>query len=86
MTGLGPLGYIVGPFARTGRFYAQVWSRYLGGESADLPVVRPTPRSSKRVEREVEAALEFYDQHGWLANPDDGLVQSGLVDRRAVEA
>ena len=71
-----------------------MWSRYLGGESADLPVVRPTPSLAvhalldevlvsvfrvfrklpdaevfERVEREVTAALEFYEQHGWLENP-----------------
>ena len=90
-----PLGHIVGPFVRTGRFYAQVWSRYLGGESADLPVVRPTPSLAvhalldevlvsvfrvfrklpdaevfERVEREVTTALEFYEQRGWLENPE----------------
>ncbi|WP_099020554.1 alpha/beta hydrolase family protein [Mycolicibacterium palauense] len=41
--GLAPFGHVVGPFARAGRFYAQTWTRYLGGESTDLPVVRPSP-------------------------------------------
>lgn len=45
--GLGLLGNIVGPFARTGRYYTRSWSHYLGGNEADgneadLPVVRPT--------------------------------------------
>jgi len=95
MPSLGPLGHFVGPFARTGRFYAQAWSRYLGGESADLPVVRPTlslaahalldevlvsvfrvfrglPDAEvfEKIEREVAGALEFYEQHGWLEDPE----------------
>ncbi|MDY6997688.1 MAG: hypothetical protein SW019_13890 [Actinomycetota bacterium] len=42
--GAGSLAQVVGPFARAGRFYAQTWTRYLGGESVDhLPVVRPSP-------------------------------------------
>ncbi|MBX7435068.1 hypothetical protein JDV09_23645 [Mycobacterium sp. Y57] len=41
--GTNPLAHVVGPFARSGRFYAQAWTRYLGGESTDLPVVRPSP-------------------------------------------
>lgn len=93
--GLGPLGHIVGPFARAGRFYAQVWSRYLGDQPSDLPVVRPTPTLAvhalmdevlvagfrlfrgmpgpevfERVQGEVTAALEFYEQKGWLADPE----------------
>lgn len=43
LVGANPLPHIVGPFARAGRFYAQTWTRYLGGESVDLPVVRPSP-------------------------------------------
>lgn len=40
--GVGPLGQIVSPFARTGRYYAQSWWHYLGGQPSDLPVNRPT--------------------------------------------
>ena len=43
MAPVGPLGHVVNPFVKTGRFYAQTWARYLGGESADLPVVFPSP-------------------------------------------
>ncbi len=95
LPGLGPLGHIVGPFARTGRFYAHAWSRYLGDQPADLPVVRPTltlaahalldevlvtgfrlvrgfPEQEvfESIEREVAAALGFYERNGWLENPE----------------
>jgi hypothetical protein len=93
--GIGPLGHIVRPFARTGRYYAQSWWDYLGGRPRDLPVARPTlalaaqalldevvlagfrmvRRASElhvfeRIEREVAAALEFYERNGWLDNPE----------------
>jgi hypothetical protein len=92
---VGPLGHILRPFARTGRYYAQSWWRYLGGQPSDLPVARPTlalaanalldevvvtgfrmvrqfpePHVFERIEREVAAALEFYDRSGWLDNPE----------------
>jgi len=95
MAPLGPFGHVVSPFAKAGRFYAQTWSRYLGGESADLPVVFPNPTLAahalmdqvlvsvfrvirglpdvevfEAIEREVIAALEFYEQNGWLDNPE----------------
>ena len=95
MAPLGPFGHAVSPFAKAGRFYAQTWSRYLGGESADLPVVFPNPTLAahalmdqvlvsvfrvirglpdvevfEAIEREVIAALEFYEQNGWLDNPE----------------
>jgi hypothetical protein len=95
MAPLGPFGHVVSPFAKAGRFYAQVWARYLGGESADLPVVFPNPTLAahalmdevlvsvfrvirglpdvevfEAIEREVIAALEFYERNGWLDNPE----------------
>jgi len=95
MAPLGPFGHVVSPFAKAGRFYAQTWSRYLGGESADLPVVFPNPTLAahalmdqvlvsvfrvirglpdvevfEAIEREVIVALEFYEQNGWLDNPE----------------
>lgn len=94
MTPPGPLGHVVSPLAKTARFYAQTWTRYLGGESPDLPVVFPNPTLAahalmdqvlvsvfrvvrgvpgvevfESIEREVTAALEFYERNGWLVDP-----------------
>ena len=38
----GPLVSFVGPFTKTGGFYARSWRDFLGGERDDLPVARPT--------------------------------------------
>ncbi len=37
-----PLRHVVMPFTRTGRFYARSWQAYVGRESGELPVARPT--------------------------------------------
>ncbi|MCP9270617.1 alpha/beta hydrolase family protein [Mycolicibacterium arenosum] len=38
----GALNAVVGPFARTGRYYADTWRHYLAQESGDVPLARPT--------------------------------------------
>ena len=38
----GPLASFVGPFTKTGGFYARSWRSYLGGDNGDLPLARPT--------------------------------------------
>jgi len=37
-----PLANIVGPFAKTGGYYARAWGAYLDGGESELPVARPT--------------------------------------------
>jgi hypothetical protein len=36
------VGNVVRPFRKTGRYYAQSWRDYVGGQSGDLPLTRPT--------------------------------------------
>ena len=36
------LGAVVGPFTRTGSYYAQSWRDYLDGQPRELPIARPT--------------------------------------------
>lgn len=38
----GPLGNLLRPFDRTGRFYAQSWRDYLAPPDSALPIARPT--------------------------------------------
>lgn len=38
----GALGAVVGPFTRTGSYYAQSWRDYLDHEQGGLPLARPT--------------------------------------------
>jgi hypothetical protein len=38
----GPLSQVLGPFTRTGGFYARCWGNYLDHEPGELPVARPT--------------------------------------------
>ena len=40
--GAGALGAVVGPFTRTGSYYAQSWRDYLDRTPRDLPVARPS--------------------------------------------
>ena len=40
--GAGALGAAIGPFTRTGNFYAQSWRDYLDRQSRELPIARPT--------------------------------------------
>jgi len=40
--GAGALGAAIGPFARTGSYYAQSWRDYLDRRPRELPVARPT--------------------------------------------
>lgn len=40
--GAAAVGQMVSPLAKTGRYYAQSWMRYLGGPSTGIPVARPT--------------------------------------------
>ena len=42
MTGTNPLAQVLGPFTRTGGFYARSWGTYLDREPDELPVARPT--------------------------------------------
>ena len=37
-----PLSQVLGPFTRTGGFYARSWGTYLDREPGELPVARPT--------------------------------------------
>jgi hypothetical protein len=41
-TGANPLSQVLGPFTRTGGFYARSWATYLDREPGELPVARPT--------------------------------------------
>ena len=41
-TGANPLSQVLGPFTRTGGFYARSWAAYLDREPGELPVARPT--------------------------------------------
>jgi hypothetical protein len=38
----GPLWQVLGPFTRTGGFYARSWADYLDRQPGELPVARPT--------------------------------------------
>ena len=38
----GPLSQVLGPFTRTGGFYARSWGTYLDRQPGELPVARPT--------------------------------------------
>jgi hypothetical protein len=40
--GSRPLGQVLGPFTRTGGFYARCWGNYLDRQPDELPVTRPT--------------------------------------------
>jgi hypothetical protein len=40
--GAGPLWHVLGPFARTGGFYARCWGNYLDRQPSEPPVARPT--------------------------------------------
>ena len=40
--GAGALGAVVGPFTRTGSYYAQSWRDYLDGKPRELPIARPS--------------------------------------------
>jgi hypothetical protein len=40
--GANPLAQVLGPFTRTGGFYARSWGAYLDREHDELPVARPT--------------------------------------------
>ncbi len=40
--GASPLSQVLGPFTRTGGFYARSWGAYLDREPGELPVARPT--------------------------------------------
>ncbi|KZS83102.1 alpha/beta hydrolase family protein [Mycobacterium persicum] len=85
----------LGPFTRTGGFYARSWGAYLDRQPDELPVARPTialaaqafrdeilltgfgmlrsaPSASslERIDREVLAALDVYQNNGWLADPE----------------
>src|SRR5215211_6687031 len=40
--GVGPLWQVLGPFARTGGFYARCWGNYLDRQPGELPMARPT--------------------------------------------
>ena len=42
--GASPLSQVLGPFTRTGGFYARSWGAYLDREPGELPVARPTIR------------------------------------------
>ncbi|HME47095.1 hypothetical protein [Mycobacterium sp.] len=42
LPGVGQLASVIGPFSRTGRYYAGSWGDYLDNQSGDLPVARPT--------------------------------------------
>src|SRR5690348_2981402 len=37
-----PLTQVLGPFTRTGGFYARCWGNYLDRQADELPVARPT--------------------------------------------
>ncbi|BCI87296.1 hypothetical protein NIIDMKKI_25020 [Mycobacterium kansasii] len=90
-----PLLQVLGPFTRTGGFYARSWGTYLDRQPDELPVARPTialaaqafrdeilltgfgmlrsaPSASslERIDREVLAALDVYQDNGWLAHPE----------------
>ena len=41
-TNANPLSQVLGPFIRTGGFYARSWATYLDREPGELPVARPT--------------------------------------------
>jgi dienelactone hydrolase len=41
-TSANPLSQVLGPFIRTGGFYARSWATYLDREPGELPVARPT--------------------------------------------
>ena len=41
-SGASPLSQVLGPFTRTGGFYARSWGAYLDREPGELPVARPT--------------------------------------------
>jgi hypothetical protein len=49
----GPLWQVLGPFTRTGGFYARTWGDYLDRQPGELPVARPTI---------ALAALAFLDE------------------------
>src|SRR3984893_10464167 len=38
----GPLWQVLGPFTRTGGFYARSWADYLDRQPGELPAARPT--------------------------------------------
>lgn len=40
--GVGALGAVLGPFTRTGSYYAQSWRDYLDRQPRELPIARPT--------------------------------------------
>jgi hypothetical protein len=92
--GAATLGAVVGPFRKTGSYYAQSWRDYLFGNQPGLPIARPSialaahafrdeivllglrarrPISDvdafRRINAEVEAALDFYGRRGYLDKP-----------------
>lgn len=42
LPGAGSLGAALGPFTRTGSYFAQSWRDYVNGQPRELPIARPT--------------------------------------------
>ncbi len=57
--GAGPLTLALGPFTRTGGFYARSWGSYLDRQPGELPVARPTLALAAQAFRDEIVLLGF---------------------------
>ena len=55
----GPLSQVLGPFTRTGGFYARSWDNYLNHQPGELPVARPTIALAAQAFRDEIVLLGF---------------------------
>ena len=55
----GPLSQVLGPFTRTGGFYARSWGSYLDRQPGELPVARPTIALATQAFRDEIVLLGF---------------------------
>lgn len=66
--GVGALGNVITPFAKTGRYYLQSWRDYLDHEPSDLPIARPTVALATQAFRD-EIALLGLRMHRPVSEP-----------------
>src|ERR1700744_4302182 len=55
----GPLWQVLGPFTRTGGFYARSWADYLDRQPGELPGARPTLALAAQAFRDEIVLLGF---------------------------
>lgn len=77
----GSLWQALGPFARTGGFYARSWGTYLDREPGELPVARPTIALATHAFRDEVILLGF---HLLRSAPDAPTIQR--INREVIAA